>query len=140
MTATITERATLLKLEGVWKRFPGVIALRNVDFAAQAGEVHALLGENGAGKSTLMGVAGGEIAPDEGTISFGEQTIDKLTPAIAHHNGLAIIHQHPALLPDLTVAENMEIAVPRAFVEGRGTNWMREELDRVGCKIGRAHV
>jgi ribose transport system ATP-binding protein len=135
MTATITEQATLLKLEGIWKRFPGVIALRNVDFAARAGEVHALLGENGAGKSTLMGVAGGEISPDEGTISFGAETIDKLTPDIAHHHGLAIVHQHPALLPDLTVAENMALAVPGSFVEERGPNWMREELDRVGCSV-----
>jgi ribose transport system ATP-binding protein len=135
MTATITEQATLLKLEGVWKRFPGVIALHDVDFAARAGEVHALLGENGAGKSTLMGVAGGEISPDEGTISFGDETIAKLTPDIAHHHGLAIVHQHPALLPDLTVAENMAIAVPSSFVEGRGAGWMREELDRVGCTV-----
>src|SRR5215210_9460641 len=120
MTITATEQATLLKIEGVWKRFPGVVALRDVDFSARAGEVHALLGENGAGKSTLMGVAGGEISPDEGSICFFGETMDKLTPDIAHHQGLAIVHQHPALLPDLTVAENMAIAVPGSFVEGRG--------------------
>ena len=132
MTATITEQATLLQLSGIWKRFPGVVALRDVDFAVRAGEVHALLGENGAGKSTLMGVAGGEIVPDEGTIALGGETIDKLTPDLAHEHGLAIVHQHPALLPDLTVAENMALAVPASAVEGRDA-WMREELDRVGC-------
>jgi ribose transport system ATP-binding protein len=120
----------------VWKRFPGVIALRDVSFSVRAGEVHALLGENGAGKSTLMGIAGGEIAPDEGTISFGDQAIDKLTPGLAQDRGLALVHQHPALLPDLTVRENMEIAVRGRFLEGRGGDWMREELDRVGCHVG----
>jgi ribose transport system ATP-binding protein len=133
MTATITEQATLIEMIGIAKRFPGVVALRDVDFAVRAGEVHALLGENGAGKSTLMGVAGGEIAPDEGTIALGGERIDKLTPDVARVHGLAIVHQHPALLPDLTVAENMALAVPAGFVEGRGLGWMREELDRVGC-------
>ena len=135
MTTTITEQATLLKLEGVWKRFPGVVALRNVDFAVRAGEVHALLGENGAGKSTLMGVAGGEISPDDGTVCFGDETIDKLTPDVAHHHGLAIVHQHPALMPDLTVAENMAIAVPGDLIQDGRSNWMRDELDRVGCRV-----
>jgi len=133
MAATLTQRATLLELSGIWKRFPGVVALRDVDFAVRAGEVHALLGENGAGKSTLMGVAGGEIVPDEGTISFAGEAVDGLTPDLAQRRGLAIVHQHPALLPDLTVAENMALAVPGGAVQGRGPGWMREELDRVGC-------
>ncbi len=135
MTATITERATLLRLEGIRKHFPGVIALRDVDFEARAGEVHALLGENGAGKSTLMGVAGGEIVPDAGTITLGGETTDRLTPEIARRHGLAIVHQHPALLPDLTVAENMEIAVPADYAKGLDADWMRQALDRVGCHV-----
>jgi len=133
MNPTITEQTTLLQLSGIWKRFPGVVALRDVDFAARAGEVHALLGENGAGKSTLMGVAGGVIAPDEGTITLGGKAFDRLTPDAAQQRGLAIVHQHPALLPDLTVAENMSLGVPASFVEGREDTWMREELDRIGC-------
>jgi ribose transport system ATP-binding protein len=129
------QQATLLQLSGIWKRFPGVTALKDVSFAVRAGEVHALLGENGAGKSTLMGVAGGEIVAGEGTIAFGDETLDRLTPAMARDRGLAIVHQHPALLPDLTVAENMALAVPAALREanGSGTSWMREQLDRVGC-------
>jgi ribose transport system ATP-binding protein len=129
------QQATLLQLSGIWKRFPGVTALKDVSFAVRAGEVHALLGENGAGKSTLMGVAGGEIAADEGTIAFGDETLERLTPAMARDRGLAIVHQHPALLPDLTVAENMALAVPPELREanGSGASWMREQLDRVGC-------
>ena len=96
----------------------------------RAGEVHALLGENGAGKSTLMGVSGGEIVADEGTIAFGDETLDRLTPTMARDRGLAIVHQHPALLPDLTVAENMALAVPAALREanGSGASWMRSSI------------
>jgi ribose transport system ATP-binding protein len=135
MIATITEQATLLELSGIWKRFPGVVALRDVHFSVRAGEVHALLGENGAGKSTLMGIAGGEVTPDEGSIAIAGSTIDKLTPDLARQHRIAIVHQHPAVLPDLTVAENMSLAVPASFLEGRGPEWMREELDRVGCPV-----
>src|SRR3954452_4795362 len=135
MTATITERATLLRLEGIRKHFPGVIALRDVDFEARAGEVHALLGENGAGKSTLMGVAGGEIVPDAGAITLGGETTERLKPEVARRHGLAIVHQHPALLHDLTVAENMEIAVPVDYAKGLDADWMRQALHRVGCHV-----
>jgi ribose transport system ATP-binding protein len=135
---TADRETPLLQLSNIWKRFPGVVALRDVSFAATGGEVHALLGENGAGKSTLMGVAGGEIAPDEGTIVFGGEEIAHLTPDLAHHHGLAIVHQHPALLPDLTVKENMDIAIPADLrqAEDGATNWMRAQLDQVGCTAG----
>jgi ABC-type sugar transport system ATPase subunit/ribose/xylose/arabinose/galactoside ABC-type transport system permease subunit len=132
MSSTITEQKTLLSLDGVWKRYPGVIALRDVSLAVAAGEVHALLGENGAGKSTLMAVASGDIAPDAGTIELGGETYDRLTPAEAQRQGLAIVHQHPALLPDMTVAENMALGT----TGGRqSADWMREQLDRVGCRV-----
>jgi ribose transport system ATP-binding protein len=120
----------LLELSGVWKRFPGVVALKDVSLELRAGEVHALLGENGAGKSTLMGVAGGEITPDEGTIAFDGEVVDRLTPDLAQQHGLAIVHQHPALLPDMTVAENLALAVGAG---DRPEGWMRAALDRVGC-------
>jgi ribose transport system ATP-binding protein len=140
MTAQVEaprEQAVLLQLDNVWKRFPGVVALKDVSFSVRAGEVHALLGENGAGKSTLMGVAGGEIAADEGTVAYGGETLDRLTPAIAHREGLAIVHQHPALLPDLTVAENLALAVAPELRDDHVSRqaWMREQLDRVGCTV-----
>src|SRR5262245_57560406 len=126
-----------LSLEHVWKRFPGVVALKDVSFSAAAGEVHALLGENGAGKSTLMGVASGDVRPDQGTIAICGQVIDKLSAGQALRLGLAIVHQHPAVLPDLTVAENMLLAVPKSLrrVQGRGLDWVVEQLDRVGCTV-----
>ena len=98
------------------------------------GEVHALLGENGAGKSTLMNVASGATAPDGGTIVFDGAPVEHLTPAIAQDLGIAIVHQHPALLPDMTVAENILVAVGREHLRRRdpdATKAMRSLLDDV---------
>jgi ribose transport system ATP-binding protein len=141
-TKTMTSRpasevAAVLRLRGIEKSFPGVRALRGVDFAAAPGEVHALLGENGAGKSTLMAVAAGAIAPDTGTIELAGETFDAIPPLVAQEMGLAIVRQDPALLPDLTVAENMAIAAPRDIstkgADGRA--WMREQLERIGLEV-----
>jgi ribose transport system ATP-binding protein len=129
---------SLLRLSRVWKRYPGVTALRDVSFSVEAGEIHALLGENGAGKTTLVGVASGAIVPDEGVIEVRGAVVPKMTPLAALGLGVAIVHQEPALLPDLTVLENLVLGVPREF---RGTTgesdaaWARRELDRVGCTI-----
>jgi ABC-type sugar transport system ATPase subunit/ribose/xylose/arabinose/galactoside ABC-type transport system permease subunit len=129
--------AGVLRLEGISKSFPGVRALKDVTFTAAAGEVHALLGENGAGKSTLMAVAAGAIAPDEGTIELGGERFESIEPIAAQEAGVAIVRQDPALLPDLTVAENMAIAAPRDVATGgpAGATWMREQLDRVGSEV-----
>jgi ribose transport system ATP-binding protein len=127
----------VLRLEGIAKSFPGVRALRGVTFTATPGEVHALLGENGAGKSTLMAVAAGAIAPDAGTIELADRTYDSIRPIDAQEHGLAIVRQEPALLPDLTVAENMAIAAPRerSMRGEEGRAWMREQLDRIGLDV-----
>jgi ribose transport system ATP-binding protein len=129
--------SAVLRLSEVWKRFPGVIALKDVSFAARSGEVHALVGENGAGKSTLMAIASGSLAPDDGTIEIAAEEIPKLTPEIAQQHGLAIVHQHPAVLPDLTVSENMMLAIPKTLRQSNGeaTAWVRSQLARVGCLV-----
>jgi ribose transport system ATP-binding protein len=129
---TATNNKPLLELKQIWKHYPGVTALKDVSLTLLPGEIHALLGENGAGKSTLMGVAAGEVAPDAGTIVIGGEESRRLTPSAAQRNGLAIVHQHPALLPDMTVAENMALAAPS---EGGSHEWMREQLDRLGARV-----
>src|SRR5581483_9284286 len=137
-TTRMTETTpVLLRLSGVWKRFPGVVALRDVSFAAAAGEVHALLGENGAGKSTLMGIASGSIVPDSGTIEIAGEQVESPTPELARGLGLAIVHQQPALLPDLTVRENVLLAIPKERRSGNGgaSSWVRGQLERVGCTV-----
>jgi ribose transport system ATP-binding protein len=127
------ERVTMV-LSGISKSYAGVLALTDVSLEVQPGQVHALLGENGAGKSTLMAVASGSTRPDTGTITFQGQPITQLTPALATQLGISIVHQHPALLPDMTVAENLRVAVPAHFLAfaGNEESSMRRLLDGVG--------
>lgn len=96
-----------LKVEGVTKRFPGVLANDQVDLELQPGEIHALLGENGAGKSTLMNVVYGLYQPDEGSIFINgeEVTIHDANDALAQ--GIGMVHQHFMLIPNMTVTENL---------------------------------
>ena len=132
-TATVVADSTML-LSGISKNFDGVAALTDVSLDIRPGEVHALLGENGAGKSTLMGIASGALTPDAGSITGHGEHIPRLTPALATELGIAIVHQHPAVLPDMTVAENIAVAVPGATL-GRGRarlDTMRRMLEDVG--------
>jgi ribose transport system ATP-binding protein len=105
-----------------------------VSLDIRPGEVHALLGENGAGKSTLMGVASGTTEPDGGTITVHGQLVDRLSPGLATQEGIAIVYQHPAVLPDMTVAENIRVAVPPQFLGAPGDQQaaMRQMLADVG--------
>lgn len=97
----------ILKMSGVVKRFPGVLALSNVNFTLNQGEIHALVGANGAGKSTLIKTLAGVYPPDEGKIElFGKEEHFK-NPNDAKQKGVAVIYQEFTLLPDLDVAKNI---------------------------------
>ena len=96
-----------LRLEHIVKRFPGVIALKNVDFSLEFGEVHAICGENGAGKSTLMKVVCGVYTPDEGKIYLDGSEVNFTNPNEAYEKGVAIIFQETSLFEEMTVLENM---------------------------------
>src|SRR4051812_16733121 len=124
-----------MALRGISKSYDAVHALTDVSFEVLPGEVHALLGENGAGKSTLMGVASGTTRPDTGSITVSGETLEVLTPPRATELGIAIVHQHPAVLPDMTVAENIAVAVPDQHLKDADNPRaaMRVILDRVGC-------
>ena len=97
----------LLSASGIHKRFGGVHALRGAGFDVRQGEVHALVGENGAGKSTLINILAGAVRRDEGAISFAGENIDFRSPAESQRQGIAVIHQELAMLPTLSVAENL---------------------------------
>ncbi len=99
--------STILKMNGIRKVFPGVVALDNVDMTLEGGRVHGLLGENGAGKSTLMKILSGAYQPDGGTIElYGEKvSIDNVLDA--KDLGISIIYQELSLSKNMTVAENI---------------------------------
>ncbi|MEJ6488767.1 ATP-binding cassette domain-containing protein [Leucobacter sp. USCH14] len=118
----------VMSLNGIGKSFSGVPALTDVSLNVYAGEVHALLGENGAGKSTLMNVATGSLTPDAGSIEIGGESFGSLTPTQASELGIAIVHQHPAVLPDLSVLENLRVALPHSVFAGRPAKEVAEEL------------
>jgi simple sugar transport system ATP-binding protein len=103
--------APLLELRGITKRFPGVLANDDVNLDLRHGEVHALLGENGAGKSTLMNILYGLYTPDEGQILLNGNTIDLGSTKAAIEHGIGMVHQHFMLIPVMTVAENIVLAI-----------------------------
>ncbi len=100
-----------LELRGITKRFPGVVANRNVDLVVQPGEILGLLGENGAGKTTLMNVLYGLYQPDEGEILIDDVPVRFDGPGDAITAGIGMVHQHFMLVPVFTVTENVMLGV-----------------------------
>jgi ABC-type uncharacterized transport system ATPase subunit len=103
-----------VELRGITKRFPGVVANRDVDITVAKGSVHAIVGENGAGKSTLMKILYGMQRPDEGVISLDGAAVTFANPSDAIGRGIGMVHQHFMLADNLTVLENVVLgAEPR---------------------------
>jgi simple sugar transport system ATP-binding protein len=96
-----------VELRGITKRFPGVVANRDINITVQRGHVHAIVGENGAGKSTLMKILYGMQRPDEGTITIDGRPVTFHTPSDAIAAGVGMVHQHFMLADNLTVLENV---------------------------------
>ncbi|RKX53559.1 MAG: D-xylose ABC transporter ATP-binding protein [Thermotoga sp.] len=120
----------ILRLEKITKSFPGVIALKDVDFSLNEGEIHALVGENGAGKSTLIKVIMGIHKPDSGQIYLRGKPIRINDPNHARELGISAIHQEIAVFPDLTVLENLFMGwemVRRGFIDWKGMRKFAEE-------------
>jgi simple sugar transport system ATP-binding protein len=99
----------VLTMKGIYKAFPGVQALEDVDFTLKKGEIHALVGENGAGKSTLIKVLTGVERQDMGVISLEDKEILIRSPQHAQGLGISTVYQEINLCPNLTVAENILI-------------------------------
>ena len=107
-----TAHIPVMTLAGVRKSFGPVQALKGVDVLIYPGEVHAIVGENGAGKSTLIGVAAGVLRADAGAIFYDGKHVDDHDPRRIREDGVSVVYQHPALAPDLTVLENLQLAAP----------------------------
>ncbi len=142
MTTSLAPAA--IEATGIVKAFPGVLANDHVDFDVRPGEVHALLGENGAGKSTLMNVLAGLYQPDEGTVRMDGSPVTFRSPRDAIAHGVGMVHQHFALVPSQTVAENVLIGMdrPRFLLDLRKTE---AEVEAIAADVGlrvdpRAHV
>jgi ribose transport system ATP-binding protein len=113
----------LLEATGVTKHYGAVAALRDASLSVRAGEIHALMGANGAGKSTLVKILTGAVTPDRGTIVLRGQERRVHSPDEARRTGLVSVYQEPAIIPDLTVLENLSLT--RTPVEAfRG--WLAE--------------
>jgi ribose transport system ATP-binding protein len=119
---------SLLEVRNVAKRYGPVVALKSAELVVEPGEVHALLGANGAGKSTLVKILTGVIRHDSGTIELNGKAIKIGSPEGARRIGLAPVYQDPALLPDLTVAQNMRLT--RTPITG-----VRDWLDRMEITV-----
>ena len=96
-----------VELRGITKRFPGVVANRDINIVVRRGQVHAIVGENGAGKSTLMNILYGMQRPDEGSIAIDGATVSFHSPSDAIATGVGMVHQHFMLADNLTVLENV---------------------------------
>jgi ABC-type uncharacterized transport system ATPase subunit len=111
------EQAPLLSLRGMSKRFGALQALDDVSVDIAAGEIHCLLGENGAGKSTLCNLIFGVYTPDAGQMLMGGQVHRPQGPADALACGIAMVHQHFSLVPDLTVVDNLLLGQARGVLK-----------------------
>ena len=122
----------LLSVQGLWKRFPGVIANADVSFDIMPGEIHALLGENGAGKSTLVKMVYGVMRPDEGAMFWNGAPYAPNAPGEARATGVGLVFQHFSLFEALTVGENVALGLP-ADQAGRD---LPERIRKVSAEYG----
>ncbi|MGA9400150.1 ABC transporter ATP-binding protein [Haladaptatus sp.] len=128
-------------LDGITKRFPGVVANDNVDLTIEPGSIHALLGENGAGKTTLMNVLYGLYEPTEGNVVIDGQPREFDSPRDAIDNGIGMIHQHFMLVDTLTITENIVLGnEPRkwaglAMDRARAEHEVRELSEQYGFDV-----
>ena len=135
----------LLSAASITKAFAGVRALKGVSFDLRPGEVHALVGENGAGKSTLIKIITGAETPDRGELVVNGHVVPSMDPGRSRALGIAAIYQQPSLFPDLTVAENIAMALETGGA-WRRLDWAARQrrsaelLGRIGASIDPARL
>lgn len=131
----------LLEVKNLQKSFPGVHALKGVNFSLAPGSIHAIVGENGAGKSTLIKIMSGVYAPDEGEIFLDGEPVKIDNPREAHQYGIFTVHQELSLAPNMSVAENVFLGMPIPKKLGGFVRWnelhrqTREIMEKLGLEI-----
>jgi len=125
----------LLSLQGITKRYPGVVANQDVSLTVLPGQAHAVLGENGAGKSTLMKIIYGSVKPDEGTILFKGQPVQIRNPQEARALGISMVFQHFSLFDTLTVAENVWLGLDKSLSLAEVTRRIEAKASQYGLDI-----
>jgi branched-chain amino acid transport system ATP-binding protein len=128
--------APLLSVEGVTKRFGGLVAVNDVSFAVHAGEVVGLMGPNGAGKTTLLNLIAGELDPTAGTIRYRERDITRLAPHRVCHLGVGRTYQTPQPFVSLTLRENLRVSAE--FGRRRGKEAAEGEGEKILELVGLA--
>ncbi len=124
-----------LALRGITKRYPSVVANRDVSLTVQPGQTHAVLGENGAGKSTLMKIIYGAVKPDEGTIHFNGQPVHIRNPQEARALGISMVFQHFSLFHTLTVAENVWLGLDRSISLAQVSRRIEAKSSEYGLEV-----
>nr|WP_223182992.1 MULTISPECIES: ABC transporter ATP-binding protein [unclassified Streptomyces] len=123
-------------MHGITKRFPGVVANKDIAITVRKGTVHALIGENGAGKSTLMKILYGMQKPDEGTIAVDGETVSFGSPGDAIARGIGMVHQHFMLADNLTVLENVVLGGEKLHgIGAKARKRIREISDAYGLGV-----
>jgi ribose transport system ATP-binding protein len=134
-----TRIKTVAETRNLYKSFQAVTALKDMTINFQAGSVHVLFGENGAGKSTLISLLSGIHKPDSGEIIFDGRSASFPSPRAARELGVSAVYQEPALIPQLTVAENLTLGrepLKRGFLDRKKqAELARAALDRIGSKL-----
>lgn len=132
----MNQPAPLLEVRNISKSFAGVPVLHDVSFDVRCSEVHALLGENGAGKSTLMNIVSGVVPPDAGEMLWEGRSTQPASPREAQALGIGFVHQELALVPQLSVAENIFLGrqpTRRGLVDRAGMyRRTRNAMDQLG--------
>ena len=126
---------TLLKLDGLTKAYPGVVANDDVSFSIKTGEIHALLGENGAGKSTLVKTIYGLVKPDHGRMELRGAEFTPAEPRAARAAGVAMVFQHFSLFDAMNVAENIALGMENPPPQRQVAARVREVSEKYGLPL-----
>ncbi len=135
---------TLLEAKGLTRRYSGLLAVDDVEFSLEKGEIHAIIGPNGAGKTTLVGMISGRVSPTSGTINFRGEDVTSMSAPERVMAGIVYTFQVTSLFKPLTAAENVRLAVQRRQMTGfagklrAGDARVLERVDECLARVGLA--